>query len=314
MNNEERIKYYMGDLYSTKIIILKKNDFKSISNIELNFNKLIKINYNEYLKFNNKKRYEMYLEKFIYFMKVTNHINNYFLFYIGDNTLKNSAIDVNYCFIKNRIENFNKKTILLKCFNESRHWSSFNTVKNFDISYEDKYDKVIWRGVCTGINRPDNVPSRTKLVKTYFTKNKNIDVGLTDLLFYKDRVDSCYLKRSMTIKEQLKYKFIISVEGNDVASGLKWQLYSNSVVIMARPRCTSWLMEDLLIPNYHYILVKDDFSDLEEKYNWAVSNPTKCKEISKNASKYMDQFMDKGNEDRIQLELIKRYFDKIKLE
>jgi len=46
----------------------------------------------------------------------------------------------------------------------------------------------------------------------------------------------------------VKYKYILSIEGNDVASGLKWQLYSNSVVFMRKPKIVSWAMEDKLIP------------------------------------------------------------------
>ena len=34
---------------------------------------------------------------------------------------------------------------------------------------------------------------------------------------------------------------------------------------MPRPTITSWLMETTLIPNFHYILLKDDFSDLHSK-------------------------------------------------
>ena len=30
---------------------------------------------------------------------------------------------------------------------------------------------------------------------------------------------------------------------------------SNSLILMAKPNAFSWLMEDMLIPNYHYILL-----------------------------------------------------------
>ena len=36
---------------------------------------------------------------------------------------------------------------------------------------------------------------------------------------------------------------------------------------MHKPKITSWFMEDKLISNYHYIEIKDDFSDLIDKYN-----------------------------------------------
>jgi hypothetical protein len=46
----------------------------------------------------------------------------------------------------------------------------------------------------------------------------------------------------------LEFKGIIMIEGNDVASGLKWALLSQSVVLMPPPKHTSWAMEELLQP------------------------------------------------------------------
>ena len=113
----------------------------------------------------------------------------------------------------------------------------------------------------------------------------------------------------MNIDEQLKYKYLISIEGHDKASDINWKLNSNSLVFMARPKKVSWLMEDKLFPGYHYILLKNDYSDIEEKLEWCNNNPEKCKQIVKNANKYMEQFMDIDRETRIENEVIKRYFE-----
>jgi hypothetical protein len=86
------------------------------------------------------------------------------------------------------------------------------------------------------------------------------------------------------------------VEGNDVATGLKWMLASNSVVIMPNPTVESWLMEGLLNPYVHYIPVKDDFSDLDVILEWCKNNDRKCREISQNANKWIQQFMDNEQE------------------
>ena len=232
--------------------------------------------------------------------------NNDFLFIIGD---IQRAHDI-YCFSKNRILN-NNKLILLKMPEYYRHWNNnnFNTVKNNNIKYENKYNKIIWRGATTGEeHKPGN---RFTLIKKYFNKNHDIDVGFYHICQNKHNYKK-FLKKYMSINDQLKYKFILSVEGNDVASGLKWQLYSKSIVMMAKPNVFTWLMEDKLIPGIHYILLKDDFSNLEEQFEWAKSHPNECQQIIKNANKYMEQFMDKENEDKLQKEIIKRYFDKVK--
>ena len=73
-----------------------------------------------------------------------------------------------------------------------------------------------------------------------------------------------WTKPRLNISEQLQYKFILSIEGNDVASNLKWIMSSNSLAVMPKPKFESWFMEGLLIPDYHFVEIKRDYSDLEE--------------------------------------------------
>ena len=89
--------------------------------------------------------------------------------------------------------------------------------------------------------------------------------------------------------DQLKYKYILNLEGNDIATGLKWQLASNSVVFMAKPTTVSFLMEDLLVPFVHYIPVNDDFSNIIEMVHWARKHDRKCKWIAEQATLYIQR-------------------------
>ena len=98
------------------------------------------------------------------------------------------------------------------------------------------------------------------------------------------------------------------IEGNDVASNLKWVMSSNSIAVMPKPKFESWLMEGKLIPNFHYILIKDDFSDLEERLKYYIKNDSKAYEIIKNANKYIRQFQNKKREDLISLLILEKYF------
>ena len=107
----------------------------------------------------------------------------------------------------------------------------------------------------------------------------------------------------------MKYKYILSVEGNDKDSGINWKLNSNSLVLMAKPRVTSWLMETTLIPNYHYVLLKDDFSDLYQKYIWCENNQNKCKKIIQNANLYMKQFKNESIEGKLEIDVLNKYFE-----
>jgi hypothetical protein len=101
------------------------------------------------------------------------------------------------------------------------------------------------------------------------------------------------------------------LEGNDVASGLKWALLSQSVVLMPPPKHTSWAMEELLQPWVHYIPLKNDASDLEQKMQWVLDHDDKAKRISERATLWMEDMCfhpDAAREDRLIMEeMLKRY-------
>ena len=122
-------------------------------------------------------------------------------------------------------------------------------------------------------------------------------------------VEPAWKKGRITIHEQLKYKFILSVEGYDVATNLKWIAQSNSICFMTKPKIESWFMEGKLIPDYHYILLKDDYSDLEEKVEWCLSNPDLAETVSRNLRSYYSGFSDMKKEELVGLLVAKKYFE-----
>jgi hypothetical protein len=189
--------------------------------------------------------------------------------------------------------------------NTIRHWGGVHQVQSNDIPFHDKNNTLIWRGSSTGI--------RNKYVESLqHHPNKNIDIKFVHIC---QRVDpkKFILAPRLSIKQILEHKFILSMEGNDVASDLKWLLYSNSVVFMCMPTKCSWAMEDLLIPSVHYILLKDDYSDLEEKYKWAMKNLAKCDEIAQNGKHFIQHFLNEQNEMDITKEVILRYMKNVNI-
>ena len=67
-------------------------------------------------------------------------------------------------------------------------------------------------------------------------------------------------------------------------------------------------MENKLIPEKHYIEIKEDYSDLESKIAYYIKNHKKCKRIIKNANDYVVQFKNKRREDIISLLVLEKYF------
>ncbi|WP_424961470.1 glycosyl transferase family 90 [Ekhidna sp.] len=165
-----------------------------------------------------------------------------------------------------------------------------------DLPWEQKKNNVIWRGATTGQDQ------RVQFVEKYF---KEYDVGFAST---KQKPHLDHLKKDkVSIKEQLQYKFIISLEGNDVASNLRWVLSSNSVPIMTKPYWQSWIMEDRLEPNMHYLELNNDLSNLNELLHWARNNDAACKKIALNGKKYMSQFLDLDNDLRVQKMVLDEY-------
>jgi hypothetical protein len=242
----------------------------------------------------------------------TKNFNNRFSFSRGDVITEDQQN--NWTLSKNRCDG-NTSSVLLRSYNFDRHWGNYYN-KPKDTPFEKKKNVVFWRGVSTGSSKhfsaknwDPRLANRFTLVENWFNKTNDIDVGFS--FIHRDWLKpkyQKYVKGSCDVNHFLKFKYILSIEGNDKDSGLNWKLNSNSLVFMAKPRVTSWLMETTLIPNKHYILLNDDFSDLQEKLEWCNNNQDQCIEIIKNANEFMKQFSDNKMEQNLEIEVLNRYF------
>ena len=297
MDIKNRVKYYLGNLYEIfkneqkieYLVFLNEKEEISYNRIQLiNNNMLFYDNYNYQIRYyvNDLRKYfsESKIDKFVVFIA------------FGDINIKMNQ----FCFTKSRpIDLTNNYNILLN-LNTPRHWGGLEDVNRYDIPYNKKNNKIIWRGMSTGKQK------RVIFVDKFQNNpNKNIDIKFSNLV--QNTVNNNYILHNMSIKEQLESKFIISIEGNDVATNLKWILYSNSVVIMPKPTISSWIMEDTLIPGIHYVEIMNDYSDLEEKYNWCLNNLNECNKIADNGKKYIQQFLNINTEKEITKQLIEIY-------
>jgi hypothetical protein len=192
----------------------------------------------------------------------------------------------------------------------NRHWDYKKNLYSDDIKWHQKLTTCVWRGTPTGIHQDSSsLPHEWKNLRMKFCYKyrEKYDVGITCNW---DKWDATYIKPNLTIKEMLKYKYQISIPGNDKDSGLNWKLASNSLVLMAKPTIESWLMEGLLQPYVHYIPLKDDYSDLDDIINWCRNNDNKCQEIVRNANTFMKQFENIEIENKL-FQIIKEYYKKM---
>lgn len=212
-------------------------------------------------------------------------------------------------FTKARSIGIKNNGILMK-LNIPRHWSILDNPPR-DIPWEDKISDVVWRGnhVCGDKKKPN----RFDLVEKYGTKH-NIKFWSGDINKYCDGQQRYYYEHKHLFAEklmpqcdQLRYKYIVSMEGNDVGTGLKWILNSNSVAIMPKPQIESWLMEGLLVPWKHYIPLDDNVSNLDEILHWCKTHDRECQNIVKNANSWMSQFKNLSDEKYIFDSIIDQY-------
>ncbi|MBS9995039.1 lipopolysaccharide A protein [Vibrio alginolyticus] len=194
-------------------------------------------------------------------------------------------------FIKSRpIFGNNQNSVVLK-LNQVRHFKFIDD----PVRYQDKKDMVAWRGV--GFQ-----PHRKKVIHAFYN-HPQCNIGQT-----RPVEGEPWEKSFMSIEEQLQYKFLLCIEGNDVATNLKWAMSSNSLVIMSKPKYETWFMEGKLEAGVHYVEVKDDYSDLPEKMDYYLANEQEALAIIENAHQWVEQFKDKPKERLISLMVADKYF------
>ena len=187
----------------------------------------------------------------------------------------------------------NRCSVLLK-LNEVRHYIYVDDRK----LWREKKDMAVFRGGITGERR---LKMRKPFVERWFG-HKMFDIGVINREFPE------WHTPKMTIAEQLGYKFIMALEGNDVASNLKWVMSSNSIAVMPRPEMETWFMEGRLVPDYHYIEIKPDFSDVEERLTYYINHPEEAEAIIRHAHEWVSQFRDTRRETLISLLVLDKYF------
>jgi len=194
-------------------------------------------------------------------------------------------------------------------FTKSRPISSYsnnvllplNTVRHLNfisdsISISNKKDKAVWRGAAYREER--------KRFLTQSTGINSCDVADTSEGFKK--------KNFMSVKDQLAYKFIFAIQGNDVATNLKWIMSSNSIPIMPKPNYETWFCEGRLIAGQHYIEIANDFSNIEEVIENYSSQKKLLEEINVEGKRYASMFSSFERQFSIGKMVIDHYFDLIK--
>ncbi len=166
------------------------------------------------------------------------------------------------------------------------------------LSWSMKKEQAVFRGSSTGKGIGlDN----TRIRLCEFAKGHEfIDAAITS---YSDRyqlVDGALLKqtkqqcgRFLTPEQQSRYKYIIHVSGHVRGFRLSRELSYQSVILLVGDEYRLWF-EKKLEPMTHYVPVKADLSDLDEKILWCRNNDAACREIAQNARAFYVKYLSKA--------------------
>jgi len=197
------------------------------------------------------------------------------------------AIPDKPALVKSRpIAGDNANAVLLN-LDRSRH---FNFITD-DIAFREKKNRLVGRSGFAQVHR-----------ELFFQQYHNHP--LCDLKRAFKSSDPDYL----SITGHLSYKFILALEGNDVATNLKWIMSSNSIAVMPMPTYETWFMEGTLLPDHHFICIKSDYSDLEEKLQFYIDHPEAAEKIVRQANAYVKLFLNQAQEKFVSLHVLKKYF------
>ena len=196
-------------------------------------------------------------------------------------------------FVKSRpIRSDNQHSVLLK-LDSVRHFYIYPDRTPFAA----KRNQLVWRGAAFQ-------EQRLRFLQQYHD-HPQCDVGCV----HKQSIGQPYHRSFMSVGQQLQYKYILSIEGNDVATNLKWILASRSLCFMTTPVYETWLLEGLLRPEVHYVHLQPDYSDFEEKLTFYQQHPDAAERIIRNANAYMQPFFNSRQELITSLLVMQKYFE-----
>jgi len=195
-------------------------------------------------------------------------------------------------------------------YDDVRLVMGFDKIGQAELDWSQKKGVAVFRGGPTGCGYTTETNMRLKLATM---KSDILDVGIVEnksgtLKFDpKSGLGLLDIKQPKVpfldlITEQSKYKYIIHVDGNVAAYRLLKSMLTGSLILRVESEYTIWA-DDTLKDGTHYISVKDDLSDLEEKVKWCSENDLQCKKIAEHGLKFAKKVLTKV--------FLQKYFQKL---
>lgn len=117
-----------------------------------------------------------------------------------------------------------------------------------------------------------------------FTNRRDIEMNQREY-FFSENVSKKNVECSIywvDSKDLVKFKYILDIDGMAATwDATAWKINSGSVLFKTDSCWKQWFYDDFE-PWKNYIPIRDDFSDIDEKFEWCESNPEECQKIIEN--------------------------------
>jgi hypothetical protein len=182
--------------------------------------------------------------------------------------------------IKNKYIKENKKIFFKNCFVSLENFRDIHCniitelINNNNSNY--KHNKIGSFGFLLGNTKPYRIKF-IKLSETYPDKL----IYISTPKFNKD-------DKNMMSWADIKYnfKYFIDLPGHTYTTKLYTMLFCKRLIFLFEKRSHKFKWEEKLIPNVHYIEIKNDYSDIIEKFIWAENNTDKVEKIINTAFQF----------------------------
>jgi hypothetical protein len=177
----------------------------------------------------------------------------------------------------------------------------YTKLDKYITDWDAKKPKAVFRGTPSGCGTHEDTNMRIRLAESKIDKDI-LDAGITRTGEGSARFDPVHGLSVLTttskgvprmnLVDQSKHKYMIHIDGNVAAYRLLQSMMTGSVQLIVKGRYTMWI-DHMLEDGEHYISVKGDLSDLEEKIRWCIAHDEECRQISKNALQVASMFLER---------------------
>jgi hypothetical protein len=172
---------------------------------------------------------------------------------------------------------------------------------NLGLSWSERFPTVFWRGSSTGDAHltMDSIRALPRFRLCEIAKRQGlsgkIDAKLSGIVQATNPSEAGNIRgfllehgmysQSIPLAEFVKYRFQVDIDGNVNSWSFFLKLAMGSCVLKVVSDWQQWYYDELR-PWEHYVPVKNDLSDFEERVEWCLNNDEAAQEIAANALRF----------------------------